>query len=85
MSAVDDALQAVDGSWAGYSEAETLAQEFRWACDDLARARTELDRRADEITELGNKLIAAHRRIAELEAGEVRTGPWTTATPENPS
>lgn len=32
----------------------------------------ELDRRAEEITELGNKDVAASRRIAELESGEVR-------------
>lgn len=68
MSDVDDALLAVEDFTAGYSDAETLAQEFRWASGDLTKARIELGRRADEITELGNKLLAAHRRIAELEA-----------------
>jgi len=55
MSAVEDALLAVDESWAGYGEAETLAQEFRWAQTDLAKAHAEIER--------------LRARVAELEAG----------------
>jgi hypothetical protein len=57
----------------------------RWAVTEIERLRTEvattegtemrwaveLDRRADEITELGSKVVALHRELSDV-LGEVR-------------